>query len=407
MRTLFFSLTTILLVAVLLVGCDSFVEDVDLPIDSIEDAQLNDESQVPFVLNGIRTRFATTHDQLSLFADGLSDQFIFDQRVPNATFPSYREMDEGDIQFANNSLDGAYNDLGELRFFSDNLIARLGGITFEDAALQREAQFVGTFYGGVARYFFATYIGLTQREGGGVISDDPDNPGPFIPAAEMYSLALEKLNTAIGFAGEYEVRVVNTLIARIHLYQGNFSAARAAAQNGLRDGDDPFTSRHSVESTNLYWSQAGPGRNQWVADFKYNDIVTADPAEAVRVPLTAISGNDDPPTTFYRQAKYVDRSTPLPFATWQENELMLAELDLRDGSTAAALPRVNAVRASYGLDALASIDLDGLVFEREKELFAQGMRLADQRRFDLWHLGPNTWWYLPITQGERNQNDNF
>ncbi len=402
MHTYRSTLLPLLLVAVLLAGCDGFVEDVDLPIDTIEDGQLTAESQVPFVSNGIRTRFATTHDRLALFSDGLSDQFIFDQRVPNATFPSFREIDEGDITFANNSIDGVYDDLGELRFFADNLLERIATIEFTDPEIQQEAQFVGNFYGGVARYFFATYIGLEPRNGGGVI-----DAGPFVPASEMYDQALEKLNAALGSADDYQRRVVNTVIARIHLFRGDFPAARTAAQNGLQEGDEPFASLHDVESQNEYYANAGRGRNQWVVAFEVQDIVENDPAEAVRIPLDVIAGNDDPPTTFYRQARYTERSSPIPFATWQENALMLAELDLRDGNAGSALERVNAVRASHGLDPLASIDLDGLVFEREKELFAQGFRLIDQRRFDRWHLGPNTWQYLPITQSERNQNENF
>ena len=65
------------------------------------------------------------------------------------------------------------------------------------------------------------------------------------------------------------------------------------------------------------------------------------------------------------------------------------------------------MRASHGLDPLDSIDLDGLMFEREKEFFAGGFRLVDQRRMDTWHLGPETWQFLPITQSERNNNENF
>ena len=48
-----------------------------------------------------------------------------------------------------------------------------------------------------------------------------------------------------------------------------------------------------------------------------------------------------------------------------------------------------------------------LMLERDKELFTMGLRLPDQRRFDAWHLGADTWQYFPITQSERNGNDNF
>ena len=402
-------LTTFLATLLLLTmvgACDSFVEEVDLPIDTIDDTQLTDETQISFVITGIQSRFSTTYDRVAVFAGGISDELFFDQRVPNATFPSFKEMDDGDITFSNNSNDGLYGGVGELRFFSDNLLTRISEITFEDAALQQEAQFIGNFYGGVARYFYAAYYGLTQTEGGGVITDDPENPGPFVPSAQMYALALDKLNAARGFADDYHTRVVNTLIARIHLFQGNFGEARAAAQGGLQAGDPAFESLHTPENSNYWYVQAGEGRHQWVVDFRYKGYVDADPAEGNRIQLTEVVGNDDPPTTFYRQDRYVARETPLPFVTWQENELMLAELDLRDGSP-SALGRINVVRDSHGLSELLTADMDVLMLEREKELFTMGLRLPDQRRFGAWHLGSGTWQFLPITQSERNINPNF
>ncbi len=406
MRQLITLLATVLLLT--MVGaCDSFVEEVDLPIDTIDDSQLTDESQIPFVITGIQSRFSTTYDRIAVFAGGISDELIFDQRVPNATFPSFKEMDDGDITFANNSNDGLYNSLGELRFFADNLLTRIGEVTFEDAALQQEAQFTANFYGGVARYFYAAYYALSQTEGGGVITDDPANPGPFVPSAQMYPLALDKLNAARGFADDYHTRVINTLVARIHLFQGNFSEARSAAQGGMVAGDADFESLHTPENTNYWYVQAGEGRHQWVVDFRYKGYVDADPAEGNRIQLIEVIGNDDPPTTFYRQDRYVERGTPLPFSTWQENELMLAELDLRDGNAAGALARINAIRDSHGIGALADANMDVLQLEREKELFTMGLRLPDQRRFGTWHLGAGTWQFLPITQSERNINPNF
>ena len=61
-----------------------------------------------------------------------------------------------------------------------------------------------------------------------------------------------------------------------------------------------------------------------------------------------------------------------------ESEGLLAEAEMRDGNAAGALAHVNAVRAASGLDPLATLDMDGLMFEREKELFAEGFRKRDQ-----------------------------
>lgn len=386
----------------LLAACSDFVDEVDPIIDQVEDDLLNDEAQIPFVSTGVKVRFATTLDQVVTLSGGLSDEFIFDSNVPNATFPTFRDIDAGDITLDNNSVDGMFFDLGELRFFADDLIRRVDQIgTFTDAEVEREARFTGKLYGGIARYMFATYMGLNPDQGGGVI----DN-GPFIPSSDMYNLALEKLQEALTFAGsDYETRVVNSIIARLHLFAGNTQAALTAAQSGMQAGDDPFEALYNAQSTNLVWQQAGLGRSQYVLDPRFFGYVQADPAEAARIPFVEILGADGT-TIFYLQTKYDTESSPIPFVSWQENELMLAELEL-NSNNASALARVNAVRADHGLAPLAALDLNTLIQERDKELLLTGVRLPDERRFGIWHLPAGKWMYLPITERERNNNPNL
>jgi len=73
----------------------------------------------------------------------------------------------------------------------------------------------------------------------------------------------------------------------------------------------------------------------------------------------------------------------------------------------AALALVNEVRASHNLAALSEVNLDVIYEERDKELFVQGQRLIDQRRFNRWHLPAGTWKYLEITERERLSNPNL
>ncbi|MCG3120101.1 MAG: hypothetical protein ALAOOOJD_02706 [bacterium] len=396
----FITLAALLLLAS---ACTEFSNSVDPVINQVPDDRLNDAAQVNFLINGVQVRFATALTQVMTLSSGLSDEFIFDARVPNATFPTFRDIDQGAITLDNNSVDGAYNPLGELRFFADDLIRRVGTISGVDAATQKRALFTGYLYGGIARYLYAAYFGLNPADGGGVI----DN-GPFIPSQQMYDLALEKLQLAVTNApAAADARVANSIIARLHLVRGNFAAARTAATAGMVSPDPAFQGKYSTLSTNFYWQQAGLGRPQYVADARFLAYVTADPAEKSRIALSPITGNDAAKTVFQRQAKYATESTPIDFMSWQENELMQAELDVRGGNAGAALTRVNAVRASHTLAALAAIDLDGIYVERDKELFVTGVRLLDQRRFNKFHLPAGSWQFLPITDDERNNNPNF
>jgi len=400
---------SLMLVGLLLftTSCEDYVTDVDGPIDSISDDALNESGQASFIITGVWARFASAMDNVVLLGDLLSDQGVFDQNVPNSTFPSYNDIEAGIIQLDNNSVDGLQTGLGQMRLFSDDLVRRVdsGDLVIDDAAILSEAKYVGNLVGGMARYYYATYVGLNEEEGGGVISPSLEERGQFIGSAEMYGLAIAKLNEALTSAGDTEKRIVNSLIARAYLYSGDMGNAATHAAQGMVSGDEPFQSLYNAQASNAWYFGGGRGRVQVHANDRFQDYVTENPQEAARIPLASVRSVDDM-RDYWFQDKYPERGSPITVMSWQENELMLAETELASDN-ASALARVNGVRASYGIDALAALDLDALIVERDKELFATGARLPDQRRFGLWHKGAGTWQYLPITSRERNDNPNL
>lgn len=390
-------------------ACEDFATDVDPLIDAVEDDRLDTEEQVPFLINGVKTQFAVVQDAISCLSGDLSDELIYSANLKGASFPSFQEIDEGDIQLDNNSVDGVYNNLGELRLFADDLLERVNGMDFNDQTLKNEALYVANLYGAIARSFYAGYFGLNPNEGGGII----DN-GPFISSEDMYDLAIEKFKNAIAYANElgdgYKLKLAHSLLARTYLYKGDYSDAVTHADSGLVEGDAPFQALYSTSVDNYWWGFAGAGRTQLGVDFRFKDYIDADPAEANRIKITATPAIDtsvvQPYGTYYRQAMYEQQSSPINVITWQENNLMLAELAVRGHGSGDPVALVNAVRSSHGLSALSAVDLDVIYVERDKELFTTGARLIDQRRFDKWHLGADKWQYLPITRAERNNNPN-
>ncbi|MES3631057.1 MAG: hypothetical protein PPP56_12910 [Longimonas sp.] len=459
-----------------LTACDSIVDDTIDPISSAGDEALNDPDEVDFLINGIRARSNNVQDNLSVQTSLISDQFIFGgANGGGATFPTFRDLMRGlpadTNPLNNNSVDGTQNHLGQYRFLADNLLSRaenLGAEAFggTDDPRWQAAQFAGNFHGGIARYYWAAYFGETQRSGGGVISeiDSPadEERSEFIPSAQMYDLAVEKLDNALPFASEYEAKVINSVKARIALFQDDVSAAESFAENGLEPGDAPFQNQYvdrSGNQSNTWDTQGGIGRAQTVPAprFFYNDEYLGgdfDAAESARIPLIdpdavgipadfgevteagllnreavhpirfdlGLAVGDTPLLPL--QGRYPDAGADINFITWQENHLMLAEAAERSGDSAGALGLVNEVRGSYGVDTIDSADYDGLntIFvERDKVTFTTGIRLVDQRRateFNLdaegldldlhgWHLDDNVWWYLPITLAERLNNPNL
>ena len=393
----------LIFVSIFLFGsCKDYVTNVDPLIDQVADGDLNTPAQLPFLIKGVKTRFANATERLYVIADGLSDELFFTQNVPNATYPTFRDIDKGIIFFDNNSVRAPYTRTGQYRFLGDDLVERVGKMTVADASLKNDALFTGYFYGGYARFQYATYFGLTQTQGG-----SPINGGPFIGSAKMYDLAVAKFKEALKYTTDAAtIRMVNSVIARAYLYKEDYASAVTFAQQGMVSGDPAFKALHSVQESNYYWTQAGPGRTQYVADFRFKGYIDADPNEANRIKLGPITGNDGT-TIYYMQLKYSTQESPGIMMTWQENDLMLAELTLRGQSGGDALTLVNAVRASHSIAPLTAVNLDALYVERDKELFVTGNRLPDERRFNKWHLGAGTWQYFPIPDDERNSNPNL
>lgn len=412
-----------LLALVALPACDSFVENVDDDIDSASPSGLEDVSQVPFALNGVLAQWADTHDLTTLAADLLSDQMIFGSNG-DATFPTYADLDNGIPALNSNTVDGAFFALGQYRFLADRTAGLIQSLDFESAEevpiSREEALFQSYLHAGIARYYYATYFGLNPREGGGVIDG-----GEFIPSDAMYDSARVQFDRAAQFvSSEESERVLNSVIARNELYDGDYGEAAAFALEGMVEGDNAFEVLYSISDNNEWWVNAGRGRFQVVAAERFGELITEEPAELARVPLVAITqdasvteiGAED--AIEFAQDLYPERGTPINFVTWQENALMLAELGLRgeDIGGQSPLDLVNAVRASHSLDPLSSVDLNTIAVERDRELFARGARLVDQRRFSddilAFHLpdrveGMRTWTYLPITSEERAANDNL
>lgn len=410
-------LTTVFLAGFLfsLSACEDFVQNVDDPINVIEQEAIAEEEQIPFFIDGVVGRYHITHDVLTVIAGGLSDALEFDsQNVRDATFPTFRDIDVGDITLDNNSVDGPFDDLGRARFLADELLSVASEISFEDPDLQAQAVYTANLYGGLSRYVYAAYFGLEENNGGGVI----DN-GPFIPSADMYDLAREKFQAAINNAPtDYDRRVANSLLGRTHLYEGNYSAAIPFLEAGMAPGDAPFQSQHSLESQNAFDAQAGASRNQLTVNSRFNDYIEEDANEANRISVELLP---EPEVTdagvaagvvIYRQSRYGPDSN-ITIMSWQENHLMLAEADIEAGGLTSGLSArnyINEVRDSHGIDPLGlgeDADRDLLLEERDKELYLTGNRMIDQRRFNFFHLPAGTWRYFPITQSERNENPNI
>ena len=298
---------------------------------------------------------------------------------------------------------------------------------------------------------------------------DSGETGSFQTDAEIRASARTMLTAALSFdpGDTYEGvsgnadKIVWSLIARTYLFDGNYAEAKSAADKGLQQGDTPFQLVHSAAYTNYMWYDAGRNNVLFSASPRFVDYVVADRKEGEiisnleeenadskslrgpegdglgdsdaanvrdgltnpneRIPLWELEGDAN---LAYCQDIYDGRSDYLDLIDWKEMELILAEVAIRGGDNATGLTHINNVRAHHGLDALTSDAMTGfapsatsgagsntgalglLIEERDKTLWMRGVRITDQKRFDLWHLGDNTWPYIPIPDSEILNNPN-
>lgn len=388
-------------VIALLAGCEDYINGVDPLIEKVEDERLTSESQIRFQITGVQQGFSAIASQIGCQSDLLSDALEYNNQNPDASFPQFEEINIGIINLTNGSVNTTWNVLHSLRFMADTLGVRAGQITFTNEALKNEALFTSNFYGAVARFFLGTTFAIRENEPGACF-----NAGPFVPASQILDEAISKAKAALTFTTDaYLTKATNSFLAKLYMSKLDYVNAAVYAAKGLVKGDKDFTALHADNSNIYFWGFAGNGRHQIHVADRFNDYIKADAKEAARLKLTSFKfGNGE---THYFQNKYPNKSDAYIFLTWKENNLMLAELALRGQGSGNSLNLVNEVRSSYSIDPLATINLDALYVERDKELFCQGTRLMDQHRFNKFHLSVIAWKYLPIPQPERDANPNF
>jgi hypothetical protein len=108
-------------------------------------------------------------------------------------------------------------------------------------------------------------------------------------------------------------------------------------------------------------------------------------------------------------------SNDFPIFRYADVLLMKAELDLRLGNAGDALTYVNMVRARAGAEAFTEVNLDNLLAERARELYAEGWRRNDLIRFGKYldgrwekpDVSPDYVKLWPIPESQINANPNL
>jgi hypothetical protein len=418
-----------------LAGCSDLLS-VDNP-GAINPESLENSRYIPLMINGVIGEFQNFHGYTAMYSSVFTDEF----RNHHVYFEN-RDMDLRRVGLENGTyVLYVWNTMHRSRFMADNVSSRLKALLGDSAKSDL----------GLARVL--AYGGLTYTYMGEQFCETPIDMGPGNSPEQMFTLALPKFDEAIAVATAARAKaagITPATPASSRIVAGADSvlafarvgAARAALNLGDRtkaaayaravtpaytsEGNRGFVIwSHFLESTldNPMWqaiATASGGGNRWLSVRNTPFDSVQDP----RVPLEqktvmdAMDGAIGGPLVPNSPSSYntwsgtaggadLTKSAWIRIASALEARYIQAEAE---GLTAENLGFVNERRAVGNKDPLPATASEAeymaaLRRERSIDLFADGHRLGDLRRYDklypnradnVWQTGP----YPGSTSGE-------
>lgn len=242
--------------------------------------------------------------------------------------------------------------------------------------------------------------------------------GPIMTPTATFELAETQFGEAITLAeqaGNSEiVNMARVGRARVRLNLGKLSEAAADAGE-VPEGFVKEATRSGTAETR--W-------NRVAVDQHENFYLSVDPSfrdlavEGVEDPRVEVfdaeRNGHDGVTPSFLTTKYMSNGDPIPIASWDEAQLIIAEAE----GGQQAVDAINRLRMKEDLPTFSSSDPDEIAAqvleERRRELFAEGHRLNDILRHDLpWQEGAThkgvpygSTTCLPLPDVERENNPN-
>lgn len=402
-------------------GCDAFENllEVDAP-SRIPASQLESPANAQLLLNGAIGDFECALGSYVVLTGIMGEELVDATQTANRWPYDRREVAPDESRYSTfgcTSL-GVYTPLSTARWAAENVLQRLEG--WSDAEMP-EGMDRTSMIATAAAYSGYAHLLLGEAFCTGVLLDASLTPGGEVNRVELFRRAEERFTRAIEAArasGNDEIlnmALVGRARARLDL-QKNAEAAADARQVAAGFVMEASASTTASRRENRVFAENNNSQLVSVGE-PYRNLTfqgVEDPrVEVVNTGRTATDG-----TPIWTQQKYASLSAPLPIATWDEAQLIIAEIE--GGQTAVDI--INMFHARAGLPAFTSTDPAAIrqqvVQERSRELFLEGHRLNDVRRLSL-PLSPapgttyrnggvyGTTTCLPLPNVERLNNPNI
>jgi starch-binding outer membrane protein, SusD/RagB family len=402
----------VILLLPVLAGCDDLL-DVTNPAQ-VEESDLDNPALAGTMLDSALGRFECAFVNYIVAVAVLNEEFLHGSSWvstgPHARRETALENQTGGCPDDRSTPNiGAYNPLQQARFLAEDGARRIEA--FPDQAVPEKEEMVGWMMA------YAGYSTLLLGEGWCEMAFDQ---GPLQTREQSFARAAERFSSAISIAQSIGHREMEYMAlvgrARAQLNQGNLAEAAGDAEQVpegfvryaeyssgiIGSRENRIYNYHNVTrlvTTN--WIEYG---NLMIGDVPDHRVVVEDTGG-----LTQSRG-----VPFWAQQKYPSADSPIPIASWEEAQLIIAEA--RPDEAEAA---INRLRSSQGLPAYEPSG-DGILAdvleERRRQLFLEGHRHNDRLRHDIPYLfteqnhigeflGPVT--CLPLVLQEKENNPNI
>lgn len=395
-----------------LVACDALL-DVSNPAQ-VDAADLDNPALAETMVNSALGRFECAFVNYIIATAVLNEEFLHGSNwvslSPHATRSIGVRNELGACPSGRSSnTTGAWTPLQQARYLAEDGARRIEA--FPDAAVSNKAEMLGW----LAAY--AGYSTLLLGEGWCEMAYDQ---GPLHTRQQSFARAEERFSSAISIAqgiGERELEYMALVgRARARLNQDDLAGAAADAER-IPEGFvryAEYSAGISGERENRIYNFHNVTRLVGTNWIEYGDLMIGDVPDH-RVPVENTGGlTQSRGVPFWAQQKYPAADSPIPIASWEEAQLIIAEA--RPDEAEAA---INRLRSSQGLPAYQPSGegiLADVIEERRRQLFLEGHRHNDRLRHDIPYLfteqnhigeflGPVT--CIPLGDRERDNNPNI
>ena len=384
-----------------LAGALAFVATLgacDNPLDVATTSRIPAENvetpaNAQLLLDGAVADFECAFASYVVMSATVGEEFMYAQQTADRVPADARRTNENDQRYATFGCTalGVYGPLQIARNSAEGILERLKGWTDTEVPTNRTNMIaIAAAYAGYSYLLLAE--SMCTMVVSKINSDRSITYGGEIQRDSVFKIAVARFSESITAAqaavpANTEILRMATLgRARAKLNLGDYPGAKADAQQIPAGYVKNATYSDAIgRRTNLVFSDNSITNRSSSIGEPYRSM-TGDPRVPVLISnpvfTTAATG-----IVHWYQTKYANGSAPIPLATYEEAQLIIAEADIRANNLAAALPILQAMRTRGAQPAFTGTTqaqyLAELINQRRRELFLESHHLGDLIRFGI------------------------